>query len=155
MLSHVKDIVKAVRTVRKDMDVPNSRKAKLFLVSADETIRGMLEQAKESCQNLANASEVCIQADRAGIGEDAVSVVIPGATVYLPLEELVDKAKELERLTKDRARLQKELARSHGMLGNEKFLNKAPQSKIEEEKKKLAEYEKMMAEVEQRLAQMK
>ena len=123
MLSHVKDIVKAVRTVRKDMDVPNSRKAKLFLVSADETIRGMLEQAKESCQNLANASEVCIQADRAGIGEDAVSVVIPGATVYLPLEELVDKAKELERLTKDRARLQKELARSHGMLGNEKFLN--------------------------------
>ncbi len=155
MLSHVKDIVKAVRTVRKDMDVPNSRKAKLFLVSADETICGMLEQAKESCQNLANASEVCIQADRAGIGEDAVSVVIPGATVYLPLEELVDKAKELERLTKDRARLQKELARSHGMLGNEKFLNKAPQSKIEEEKKKLAEYEKMMAEVEQRLAQMK
>lgn len=155
MLSHVKDIVKAVRTVRKDMDVPNSRKAKLFLVSADETIRGMLEQAKESCQNLANASEVCIQADRAGIGEDAVSVVIPGATVYLPLEELVDKAKELERLTKDRARLQKELARSHGMLGNEKFLNKAPQSKIEEEKKKLAEYEKMMVEVEQRLAQMK
>ncbi len=155
MLSHVKDIVKAVRTVRKDMDVPNSRKAKLFLVSADETIRGMLEQAKESCQNLANASEICIQADRAGIGEDAVSVVIPGATVYLPFEELVDRAKEFERLTKDRARLQKELARSHGMLGNEKFLNKAPQSKIEEEKKKLAEYEKMMAEVEQRLAQMK
>lgn len=155
MLSHVKDIVKAVRTVRKDMDVPGSRKAKLYLVSGDEKIRGMLAQAKEACRNLAYASEICIQADREGIGEDAVSVVIPGMTVFLPLEELVDKAKEIERLTKDKARLAKELARSHGMLGNEKFLSKAPQSKIDEEKKKLAEYEKMMAEVEQRLAQMK
>ena len=155
MLSHVKDIVRAVRAVRKDMDVPGSRKAKLYLVSGDEKIRKMLEQTKEVCRNLANASQICIQADREGIGEDAVSVVIPGLTVFLPLEELVDKAKELERLTKDKARLQKELARSHGMLGNEKFLSKAPQSKIDEEKKKLEEYEKMMAEVEQRLAQMK
>ena len=80
--------------------------------------------------------------------------MIPGAAIYLPLEELVDKAKEMERLTKDKAKLEKELARSHGMLNNEKFLSKAPQAKIDEEKKKLAEYEKMMAEVEKRLAQM-
>lgn len=154
MMSHVKDIVRAVRTVRKDMDVPNSRKSKLYLVSGDADIRAIFENAKEAYQGFTFASEVCIQADKAGIAEDAVSVVIPGATVFLPLEELVDREKEIERLTKDRTKLQKELARSNGMLSNERFLSKAPQAKIDEERKKLAEYEKMMAEVEQRLAQM-
>ncbi len=154
MMGHVKDLVKAVRTVRKDMEVPNSRKAKLYIVAKDALVREAFTNAKEAYVSLANASEILIQADRCGIGEDAVSVVIPGATVFLPLEELVDKAKEIERLSKDRAKLEKELARSNGMLSNEKFLSKAPQAKIEEEKKKLAEYEKMMAEVTARLAQM-
>lgn len=154
MLSHVKELVKAVRTVRKEMDVPNSRKSRLYVVSEDSHIRQIFEQAKEAYRSFTNANEICIQADRTGIGEDAVSVVIPGATVYLPLEELVDKEKEIERLNKDKKKLEKELARSYGMLNNEKFLGRAPQSKIDEEKKKLAEYEKMMAEVEERLAQM-
>lgn len=154
-LAHVKDIVKAVRTIRKDMDVPNSRKSKLYIVSEDAGIREIFENAKEAYQSFTYASEIIIQADRDGIGEDAVSAVIPGASVYLPLEELVDKAKELERLQKDKAKLEKELARSYGMLKNEKFLSKAPQEKIAEEKKKLAEYESMMAEVEKRLAQMR
>ncbi len=154
MLSHVKDLVKAVRTVRKDMDVPNSRKAKLFIVSDDMQIRDMFQKAKESYQSFTNASEISIQADRERIPEESVSLVIPGAAVYIPLEELVDKEKETQRLKKEQARLEKELARSHNMLQNEKFLSKAPQAKIEEEKKKLAEYEKMMEEVLQRLAQM-
>ena len=153
-LAHVKDIVRAVRTIRKDMDVPNSRKSKLFIVSEDAGIREIFEHAKEVYRSFTYANEIVIQADREGIGEDAVSAVIPGAAIYLPLEELVDKAKEIERLKKDKAKLEKELARSYGMLKNEKFLSKAPQAKIEEEKKKLAEYEKMMAEVEKRLAQM-
>ncbi len=154
MLSHVRELVKAVRTVRKEMDVPNSRKSRLYVVSEDSHIRQIFEQAKEAYRSFTNANEICIQADRTGIGEDAVSVVIPGATVYLPLEELVDKEKEIERLNKDKKKLEKELARSYGMLNNEKFLGRAPQSKIDEEKKKLAEYEKMMAEVEERLAQL-
>ncbi len=153
-LAHVKDIVRAVRTIRKDMDVPNSRKSKLFIVSEDAGIREIFEHAKEVYRSFTYANEIVIQADREGIGEDAVSAVIPGAAIYLPFEELVDKAKEIERLKKDKAKLEKELARSYGMLKNEKFLSKAPQAKIEEEKKKLAEYEKMMAEVEKRLAQM-
>ncbi len=154
MLSHVRELVKAVRTVRKEMDVPNSSKSRLYVVSEDSHIRQIFEQAKEAYRSFTNANEICIQADRTGIGEDAVSVVIPGATVYLPLEELVDKEKEIERLNKDKKKLEKELARSYGMLNNEKFLGRAPQSKIDEEKKKLAEYEKMMAEVEERLAQL-
>ena len=154
MLSHVKDLVKAVRTIRKDLDVPNSRKTKLYLVSNDEQIRDQFTCMKDTYMNFTCANEVSIQPDQEGIPENAVSVVIPGAAVYIPMEELVDPAKEIERLMKDKTKLEKELARSHGMLNNEKFLSKAPQAKIEEEKKKLAEYEKMMSEVTQRLAQM-
>ncbi len=155
MLGHAKDIVKAVRTVRKDMDVPNSRKVKLYIVSEDAAVRREFEQAQEAYQGLAFANEVQIQPDRENIQDDAVSLVIPGATVYIPLEELVDKAKEISRLTKEMEKLKKELARSHGMLSNEKFLSKAPKAKVEEEKKKLAEYEKMMAEVDKRLQSLK
>ena len=80
--------------------------------------------------------------------------MIPGATLYLPLEDLVDFEKEKERLLKEQARLEKELARSKGMLSNEKFLSKAPEAKVQEEKEKLAGYEQMMAQVKERLVQM-
>ena len=101
---------------------------------------------------LAYASEVCVQADKAGIGEDAVSALIPQAAVYMPFAELVDLEKELERLKKEEERLTKELARVNGMLNNEKFMSKAPQSKIDEEKEKLAKYTQMMAQVKEHLA---
>ena len=97
---------------------------------------------------LISASEIQVQDTKDGIGEDAVSVVIPGAVVYIPLEDLVDFEKEKERL-------KKELARSKGMLSNEKFLSKAPEAKVLEEKEKLAKYEQMMQQVEERLSQMK
>ena len=155
MVEHSKDLVKGVRNVRTEMDVPPSKKAKLFVVSEDASLREIFETMKEAYMTLASASEAVVQADKAGIGEDAVSVVIPGATVYLPLEDLVDFEKEKERLNKEKERLTKELARSKGMLSNEKFLSKAPEAKVQEEKDKLAKYEQMMAQVEERLAQMK
>ena len=137
------------------MDVPPSRKAKLFVVSDDASIRADLDANKDVYVNLASASQIFIQADKTGISEDAVSVVIPGAVAYLPLEELVDFEKEKERLNKEKDKLTKELARSRGMLSNEKFLANAKPEKVEEEKAKLAKYEQMMAQVEERLASMK
>ncbi len=155
MMSSVKDLVRGIRNLRTDMDVPPSRKAKVFLVSGDQALCGVFETMKNSYQNLISASEVNVQTNKEGIGGDAVSVVIPGAVAYMPLEDLVDMEKERERLTKEKARLEKELARSHGMLNNEKFVSKAPAAKIQEEKDKLAKYEQMMEQVEARLAQMK
>ena len=154
MLEHCKDLVKGVRNVRTEMDVPPSRKAKIFIVADDAALRETFEKTREAYQNLAGASDVSVQADKNGIEDDAVSVVIPGATLYLPLEDLVDFEKEKERLLKEKERLTKELARSRGMLSNEKFLSKAPETKVQEEKEKLAGYEQMMAQVEERLAQM-
>ena len=154
-IEHCKDLVKGIRNVRTEMDVPPSRKAKLYITSEDAALRATFEENKEVYVNLASASEINVQADKSGIGEDAVSVVIPGAVIYLPLEDLVDFEKEKERLNKEKDRLTKELARSKGMLSNEKFLNNAKPEKVAEEKEKLAKYEQMMAQVEERLAQMK
>ena len=153
-IEHCKDLVKGVRNVRTEMDVPPSRKAKLFIVSEDKTLRETFENNKEVYVNLASTNEITVQADKAGIEDNAVSVVIPGAVVYLPLEDLVDFEKERERLTKEKERLEKELARSKGMLSNERFLSNAKPEKVQEEKDKLVKYEQMMAQVEERLAQM-
>ncbi|MCM1107032.1 MAG: valine--tRNA ligase [Blautia sp.] len=151
-IGHCKDLVRGIRNLRSQMDVPPSRKAKLFIVSDNEALRESFESNREVYVNLACTNGIVVQADKAGIGEDAVSAVIPGAVAWLPLEDLVDIEKERERLTKERERLTKELARSKGMLSNEKFLNNAKPEKVQEEKEKQAKYEQMMAQVEERLA---
>ena len=94
-------------------------------------------------------------AHKQGIADDAVSVVIPEASIYIPFAELVDIAKEIERLQKEEERLTRELARVTGMLSNEKFVSKAPEAKINEEKAKLEKYTQMMEQVKARLAQLK
>ena len=109
---------------------------------------------KANIGKLLFANELDIQSDKTGIPDDAVSVVIPEAVVYMPLEDLVDLAKEKERLQKEEKRLEGELKRVNGMLSNEKFISKAPESKIKEEQEKKAKYENMMKEVKERLAQL-
>ena len=151
----VKVLVKGIRNLRSEMNVPPSRKAKYFIVSQDAAVTERFEKLQNVYGSLISASEIVIQADKAGIPEDAVSVVIPNAVIYIPLEELVDMEKERERLEKEKAKLQKELARSNGMLNNEKFLSKAPESKVKEEREKLEKYKQMMEEVEKRLSSMK
>ena len=118
-------------------------------------MRSIFENSKVFFAQLGSASEVLVQADKDGISEDAVSAVTADAVLYMPLAELVDIAKEIERLEKEEAKLQKELARSKGMLSNEKFISKAPEAKIAEEKEKLAKYEATMAQVQERLAALR
>ncbi len=151
-VERIKTAVTAMRAIRTEMNVAPSRKAKVFVVSADSKIRDMFEGSKVFFASLGSASEVLIQSDKEGIDSDAVSVVIPGATVYMPFADLVDIDKEIERLTKEKARLEGELKRSNSMLSNEKFISKAPAAKIAEEKEKLAKYEATLAQVEERLA---
>ena len=148
----IKEAVKQIRVVRTNMNVPIARKASIFVVSDREDIRRIFEEGKVFFMTLAHANEVTIQADRTGIADDAVSAVIPGATIYMPFSDLVDLDKEIERLTKEKERLTKEIARSNGMLGNPRFTEKAPAEKVEEERQKLVKYTDMMAQVEERLA---
>ena len=151
----MKEAVRGIRNLRTSMNVPPSRKAKVFVVSENSEVRDIFENGRSFFGTLAYANEVLVQADKEGISEDAVSAVVPEAVIYIPFADLVDIEKEIERLTKEEAKLEKELARSKGMLSNEKFISKAPQKKIDEEKAKLEKYEQMMAQVKERLSQLK
>lgn len=153
-LGRAMDLVRAVRDVRTQMDVPNSRKSKLVIVAQDAGTREMFAQNQEVYAGLANASEICVQSDESGIGSDAVSAVIPAAVIYMPLADLIDLAKEKERLARERKRLEGELKRSHSMLSNENFLSKAPAAKVAAERDKLARYEQMMEDITARLKTM-
>ena len=150
----MKEAVRGIRNVRTEMNVAPSRKAAVFVVSDNEGVRQIFEEGRQFFTSLAAASELTVQADKSGIDDSAVSVVIPNATVYIPFEELVDIAQEIERLKKEQKRLEGELARVQGMLGNEKFMSKAPKQKVDEERAKLEKYTQMKVQVEERLAQL-
>ena len=154
-VERAKDVVRGMRQLRTDMDVPPSKKAAIHIVADAADVRVTFDEITPIFKTLAGATEVFVQADKLGIGEDAVSAVIPDATIFVPLEDLVDFEKEKERLTKEKEKLEKELARSRGMLSNEKFMSKAPEAKVAEEREKLAKYEAMMEQVEARLASMR
>ena len=151
----IKEAVRGIRNARTSMNVAPSRKAQVYIVSHDATIIQTFTEGKLFFEALSYASEVILKTDKEGIAEDAVSVVIPNAAIYMPFSDLVDIAQEIARLEKEEGRLQGEIKRADGMLSNEKFVSKAPQSKIEEEKAKLANYRQMLEEVTKRLSQLK
>ena len=151
----IKAAVRAIRNLRTGMNVPPSRKAKVYVVSAKEDVRHIFESSMSFFATLGYASEVHVQEDKTGIDENAVSTLIHDAAVYIPLEELVDIDKEIERLEKEGAKLAGEIKRASGMLANPKFVDKAPAAKVEEEKAKLAKYTEMSEQVAERLAQLK
>ena len=151
----IREAVRGIRNVRTEMNVAPSKRVDLYVVSDDAETRRIFTENQLFFATLGGGSEVHVQADKNGIGDDAVSVVVPGATVYIPLAELVDIGAEIQRLEKEQKRLEGELSRSAHMLSNEKFLSKAPAAKIEEEKEKQAKYEQLMAGVKERLAALK
>ena len=151
----IKEAVRGIRNTRTSMNVAPSRKAKVYVVSAEESLRSIFENGRVFFAALGYASEVIVQDNKNGIDSDAVSVVIPNGTIYMPFAELVDIAKEIERLENEEKRLNGELARVNGMLSNERFVSKAPAAKLQEEKDKLEKYTQMMEQVKERLSHLR
>ena len=151
----IKEAVRGIRNIRTEMNVAPSKKATVYVVSEDEGIRRTFAEGKLFFATLSYASEVLVQKDKTGIADDAVSVMIAGAALYIPFAELVDIQAEIERLGKEEKRLAGEIARCEGMLKNEKFISKAPEAKVAEEKEKLAKYTNLAEQVKARLAQLK
>ena len=151
----IKNAVRNIRNLRADMNVPPSKKVSVYVVSEKEEVRKVFEDSRVFFATLGYASEVHVQADKAGIADDAVSTVIPDAVIYMPFAELVDVEKEIARLEKEAKRLEGEIKRAKGMLSNEKFISKAPAAKVEAEKEKLEKYTSMAAQVAERLSQLK
>ena len=150
-INRTKDLIKGIRNVRAEMEVPHNKKPHIIITSDSEHVRNVFIELENTYKSLGGVASVSVQKDDSGIPEGAISVVIPDAVVYIPMEEIIDLDKEKERLAKEKERLTKELKRSRGMLSNKSFLDKAPKAKVDEENEKLAKYEKMMEEVVARL----
>ena len=150
----IKEAVRGIRNVRTSMNVAPSRKAKVFVVSESDEMLDIFRTAKLFFESLAYANESLCQKDKEGISDDAVSVVIPGCNIYIPFAELVDISAEIERLTKEKSKMEGELKRSQNMLSNEKFLSKAPEAKIAEEREKQERYKQQYDQIVERLGQL-
>ena len=150
----IKAAVRAIRNLRTGMNVPPSKKASVYVVSEKSEIRDRFEASKNFFATLGYANVVYVQEDKTGIDANAVSTVIHDAVLYIPLAELVDIDKEIERLKGEVKKLEGEIKRASGMLANPKFVDKAPAAKVEEERAKLAKYTEMKTQVEERLSQL-
>lgn len=151
----MKEAIKNIRNIRAEMNVAPSKKAKVFVVSENEDVRNIFEHGKVFFATLAYASEVVVQADKTGVDDDAVSTVIHNGVIYMPFAELVDIAKEKERLSKEREKLIKEVERVEKKLSNQGFVSKAPEKVIAEEKAKMEKYSTMLKAVEEQIERLK
>ena len=151
IMDHMKEIIRGIRNIRAEMNVANGRKTKVYIVTEAADLREGFTTLKDSVKPLMSATEIIIMDKKEGIADDAVSIVVPDATVYLPLEDLVDFEQEKERLKKEEEKLTKEIARARGMLSNERFVSKAPEAKVQEEKDKLEKYTQMLEQVQERM----
>lgn len=146
--------IRNIRNVRAEMDVVPSRKARV-LVMAGEPTKSILMTNAEYLISLASASEVVALSSENEIPEDAVAVVIEGGELFLPLDDLIDFAKELDRLEKEQKKLEGEVERVSKKLSNEGFVAKAPAKLIEEERGKQQKFEEMLASINERINKMK
>ena len=151
----IKEAVRSIRNVRTNMNVAPSRKAMTYVVTENERVRKTFEHSKVFFATLAYASDVIIQSDKTGIADDAVTVAIPDAVIHIPFADLVDIAKEIERLEKEKQKWEAEIKRSTGMLNNERFTSKAPAEKVEEEREKLQRNTQLLQQVTERLAALR
>ncbi|MCI1931472.1 MAG: valine--tRNA ligase [Clostridia bacterium] len=150
----VKEAVRSIRNVRAEMNVVPAKKAKVFIVSQDDYAVSVFKRSEVFFKTLAHASELHVQSDKTGIGDDAVSCVIHNAVIYMPFAELVDIEKETKRLNDEKAKMLKEIERVEKKLSNKGFVSKAPANIVEEEKAKGEKYKATLAQIEERLLQM-
>ena len=152
-MERVMEVIRAVRNIRAEMNVVPSKRTRLIIVAMQNI--NDFERAQSYLQKLAYAMTVLVYSDKMNIPQNAVSVVTSSAQVYIPLDELVDIEKELERLAKEKADLQSEIVRANSKLDNQGFTTKAPIKVVEEVRANLVKYENMLTKVDERIAGLK
>ncbi len=148
----VMDAIRSIRNLRTQMNVAPSKKAKTIIVTPETEL---FEGTQIFFEKLASASETVVTNDRAIVGENAVNAVTAGAEVFIPLDDLVDKEKEKERLNKEKEKLEAEIKRVNSKLSNEGFVAKAPQKLVDEEKEKGEKYKAMLEKVLESIEKLK
>ena len=146
----IMNAIKSIRNVRSEMDVLPSQRAQTIIIPS-QGYREVFDRGEVYFEKLAYASKVTLKEDETDIPKNSVSAVTDKAQIFMPLEDLVDFDKEIERLNKERETLDKEIARAKGKLSNENFVKKAPSAVVEEEREKLQRYNQMMNKVMDRI----
>ena len=149
----LKDIIVDIRNTRANMNVHPSKKTKLIFVTSE--YEEAIKQANEFLIKLGFATDIETKNEKNGIPENAIAILKDGIELYIPFEELVDIKEEIKRLEVEISKLESEVARCNKMLSNPGFINKAPESKINEEKEKLAKYEEMLNASKERLEKIR
>ncbi len=147
-MEQIMEALKAVRNQRSEMNIPPSKKAKVYIKTDQPSV---FAQGTGFFEKLAGASEAIVADESFTPPQNAVSCVVPGAQIFMPLDDLVDKEKELARLTKEKDRLLGEIKRVEGKLNNQGFIAKAPEKVVEEERQKGEKYREMLAKVEENM----
>ena len=138
----LKEIIVEVRNIRAKMNVHPSKKVRLIFVT--NKYKDEINMSKEFIMKLGFGNEVVVQANKNGIGDNAISIIKDGIELYMPLEGLVDLEEEAKRKEEEKKKIEFEIQRAEKMLSNPGFVNKAPQAKIDEEKAKLEKYKEML-----------
>lgn len=154
-MTTVMEIIRNIRNVKVQMNVPPSRKAKIQAIVADGVVGRIIEDNTQYIMTLAGVSEIQFLENSDTIPEDAVSIRIQGAELFVPLDDLIDFDKEIERLEKEKTKLESEIHRVVVRLENPGFVNKAPASLIEEERQKQAKFQQLLDALLERLEGLK
>ena len=153
-MEFVMEAIKSLRNLRAEMNVPPSRKAKVMAYASAEAKDAFINGAAY-LEKLASASEVTFLDNKENLDKNLVSVVVKGGELFLPLLDLVDREKELERLDKEKKKLEGEIKRVEGKLSNERFVSKAPEAVVNEERAKGEKYKEMLEAVLERIDALK
>lgn len=143
----LKEAVKAVRNIRASKDIPPGKKLNIIIAPDNEACAQTFEKGAAIFKLLARAEAITVTKDKSSVPEDALSAVIENATVFVPLDGVIDREEEKKKLLSEKERLEAEVKRCEGMLNNDRFISKAPPAKVEEEKEKLAKYKQMLDKV--------
>ncbi|MFO9690681.1 valine--tRNA ligase [Weissella confusa] len=147
------DLIKAVRTIRTEANAPMSTEIDVLIKTSDENLARIFDENSDYINRFVKPKSLEISADVAA-PKLAMTQIISGAEVYVPLEELIDLDEEIARLQGDLKKFAGEVKRAEGKLGNEKFVNNAPEAVVAEEREKLADWQAKLAATESRLAEL-
>lgn len=154
-IEYVEDAIKSIRNTRSNMNIENSRKANVIILTKDKKVEEILNRNKDQFLNLAYAKSISITEDENIKNKDQVSIVIDKAEILLPLADLIDFEKELERLNNEKKEAEAEKKRAEGKLKNQGFISKAPEKLVEEERAKVKKYSEIIKNIDENIGQIK
>ena len=149
------NVIRSIRNIKAEMEVAPSKKVNILFMPKDDNTQKALQASEAYFQNLANVDLITYAKDKQSLEDNLASAVIENVEIYIPLADLIDFEKEMERLQKELEKLQSEIKRAEGKLKNKSFVDKAPEQVVAAEKEKLLKYQEMFQSVKERMEQLK